>query len=284
MRSTSPHRSARIVALVLAIGFSSASAWGQEKPEGVPKVEPPAAEAKKDQAGEPARKDEEKAKPLVPVNAAVVPEPRSAAWLRQHEGFLERGRRGEVDLLFLGDSITNGWNGAGGIWSRYYAPRKAANFGIGGDRTQHVLWRLDNGEVDAIKPKVVVLMIGTNNLGRNSEDEVAEGVKAVVDRLRSKLPGSKVLLLGIFPRGSNRDKTVPTVGPDPRIARINARIAGLDDGRAVRYLDIGAHFLDDAGQVSRTIMPDFLHLNRAGYQIWADAIEPKLWDMMAESP
>ena len=284
MRSTSSLRSARLVVFALGIGCAPALARAQDKPEGVPKVEPAAADSKKEETKAEAPKAPAPAPVAAPAGSAVVPEPRPGAWIRQHEAFLERGRRGEVDLLFLGDSITAGWNGAGAIWSRYYAPRKAANFGIGGDRTQHVLWRLDNGEVDAIRPKVVVLMIGTNNIGRNAEDEVAEGVKAVVDRVRSKLPDAKVLLLGVFPRGSNRDKTVPTVGPDPRVARINARLAAFDDGRAVRYLDIGVAFLDDAGQVSRAIMPDFLHLNRKGYQLWADAIEPRLWEMMAETP
>ena len=215
-----------------------------------------------------------------PVASATIPAPRPGVWIKQHEAFLERAKKGPVDLLFLGDSITAGWRNAPSVWSRYYAPRQAANFGIGGDRTQHILWRLENGEVDAIHPKVVVLMIGTNNTGSNTEAEVAEGVKAIVERLRSKLPDTKILLLGIFPRGSNRDKTTPNITPDPRIARINARIAALDDQKMVKYLDIGVNFLDEAGRVSRTTMPDFLHLTPNAYQTWADAIEPTLWDMM----
>ena len=214
------------------------------------------------------------------VPSATVPAPRPGNWMKQHEAFLDRAKKGNVDLLFLGDSITAGWRNAPAVWSRYYQPRQAANFGIGGDRTQHILWRLDNGEVDTLHPKVVVLMIGTNNLGSNTEAEVAEGVKAILDRLRSKLPDTKILLLGIFPRGSNRDRTIPSVPPDPRVARINARLAAFDDGKTVKYLDIGVHFLDDAGRVSRATMPDFLHLTPAAYQTWADAIEPTLWDLM----
>jgi beta-glucosidase len=219
--------------------------------------------------------------PPKPANTAIAPEPRPGAWVKQHEGFLEQAKKGDVGVLFLGDSITQGWKGAGkDVWARHYAPRKAANFGIGGDRTQHVLWRLDNGEVDPIKPKVVVLMIGTNNLGSNNDDQIVDGITTVVSKIRSKLPESKVLLLGVFPRGARRDPAQTSAEQEPRIAKINERIAKLDDGKTVKYLDIGAGFLDSEGRVSREIMPDFLHLSRKGYQIWADAIEPTLWEMV----
>jgi len=269
-----------LLALALAAPVSFARA--QDKPE-TRSVPAPAAEKKADDR--PAAPAEKKADdPFeVPANTAIAPEPRPGAWVRRHEAFLEQAKKGDVDLLFLGDSITAGWAaGAAPIWSRYYAPRKAANFGIGGDRTQHVLWRLENGEVDGIRPRVVVLMIGTNNLGRNTEAEAAEGVKAVVARLREKLPEAKVLLLGVLPRGLNRDKSQVSTSPDPRVARINRRLAGLADGKSVKYLDIGVDFLDDSGQIPGAIMPDYLHLARKGYQAWADAIEPALWEMMDE--
>jgi lysophospholipase L1-like esterase len=218
---------------------------------------------------------------MMPTNPAIVPEERKGAWERQHQGFVEVARKGDVALLFLGDSITALWDKtAPAIWSRYYAPRRAANFGIGGDRTQHILWRLDHGELEGIRPKVVVLLIGTNNLGDNSEDEVVEGVEAVVGRLLDRLPGSKVLLLGLFPRGNSREPGRASAAPDPRVARLNARLAGRFDGKAVRFLDIGPAFLDGAGQIPASIEPDFLHLSRKGYQIWADAMEPTLWEMM----
>ena len=218
---------------------------------------------------------------MAPTNTAIVPEPRPGAWGEVHLGFVEAARKGDVDLLFLGDSITALWGKtAPAIWSRHYAPRKAANFGIGGDRTQHVLYRLDHGELEGIRPKVVVLLIGTNNLADNSDDEVAEGVGAVVGRLRDKRPESKVLLLGLFPRGSNRNPAQVSTAPDPRVARLNARLAKLDDGKDVKFLDLGPAFLDGAGQVPRAIEPDFLHLSRKGYQAWADAMEPTLWEMM----
>lgn len=215
-----------------------------------------------------------------PVEPATVPATRPGTWMRQHEAFVERAKKGDADLLFLGDSITAGWRAAQGVWDRYYSPRHATNFGIGGDRTQHVLWRLEHGELDGIKPKVVVLMIGTNNIGSNPDDEVANGVHAVIDSLRSKLPEAKILLLAIFPRGSNRDKTIPAIAPDPRVARINSQLATFDDGKMVKYLDIGSTFLDSEGRVHRAAMPDFLHLTPTAYAKWADAIEPTLWDMM----
>src|SRR5690349_10197935 len=148
------------------------------------------------------------------LNTAIVPAPRDANWVKRHEGFVQEARQGGIDLLFLGDSITDFWRSRGSnVWNQYYAPRHAANFGISGDRTQHVLWRMDHGELEGIKPRVVVLMIGTNNTGkergsnqiRNTVPETIAGVQAVVRELREKLPGSKILLLGIFPRGTLDD-------------------------------------------------------------------------------
>jgi lysophospholipase L1-like esterase len=216
-----------------------------------------------------------------PDNPAVAPVARPGAWLEQHEAYASTASQGNVDLLFIGDSITALWEKtAPATWSRYYAPRRAANFGIGGDHTQHILWRLDHGELEGIKPRVVVLMVGTNNIPHDTEDQVVEGVAAVVNRVRLKLPESKVLLLGVFPRGINRDPSQVTTAPDPRVARLNARLARLEDDEAIRYLDIGPKFLDASGRLVQVIQPDFLHLSRKGYQIWAEAMEPTLWEMM----
>lgn len=206
---------------------------------------------------------------------ATRPDSREGWWMDLHKSFLERDKKGDVDLLFLGDSITQGWND-NDVWKRYYGPRRAANFGIGGDRTQHVIWRLQNGEVDHIRPKVAVLMIGTNNLGANTPDEIAVGIEEIVKLLRTKLPKTKILLLGIFPRS---EKPAPI---RDQIQAINAKIAQLDDGRTVKYLDIGDRFVEKDGTISKEIMPDFLHLSHKGYMIWADAIEPTLWTMMDE--
>jgi lysophospholipase L1-like esterase len=204
-------------------------------------------------------------------------------WMELHQRFLERAKKGDVNLLFLGDSITQGWDGHDKdgkgpleVWKRHYGPRNAANFGIGGDRTQHVLWRLEHGEVDGIHPKVVVLMIGTNNAGANTSSEIAEGIEAIVKTLREKLPTTKILLLGVFPRGASPNPT------REKLADVNARIAKLDDGKMVTYLDIGKRFLNEDGTISEDVMPDFLHLSRKGYRIWADAMEPTLWPMLDE--
>jgi lysophospholipase L1-like esterase len=213
------------------------------------------------------------------TNTAITPEAREGLWVKMHEAFLRRAKQRPVDLLFLGDSITQGWSnrgphGPGAVWDRYYGPRHAANFGIGGDRTQHVLWRLEHGEIDGIKPGVVVLLIGTNNVHANTPAEIAEGITAIVKTLRAKLPETRVLLLGVFPRGPKDDVV------RARIQAINARIARLDDGKTVKYLDIGARFLEPDGTLSREIMPDLLRLSPRGYRIWADAIEPTLWGML----
>jgi lysophospholipase L1-like esterase len=215
-------------------------------------------------------------------NAATNPVPRDPKWVKRHEEFVKIAQAGGVDLLFLGDSITDFWRNRGAkVWNSYYGGRHAANFGISGDRTEHVLWRIDQGELDGIKPKVVVLMIGTNNTGkekdgkpRSSNGETIQGVQAVVARIREKLPDTKILLLAIFPRGTfdNPQRA--------QVALINTVIAKLDDGNMVRFLDIGPKFLESDGTLPTSIMPDLLHPNAHGYQIWADAIEPTLAEML----
>ena len=193
-----------------------------------------------------------------------------------HKSFLKRAQEGKVDLLFLGDSITQGWNGSKKTWDRFYGPRNAANFGIGGDRTEHVLWRIQNGELTGIEPKVVVLMIGTNNASENAPDDIALGITEIVSELRSRLPRAKVLLLGVFPRDEKPGQT------REKLKSVNDKIARLDDGAAVHYLDIGKAFLSADGTISNKIMPDYLHLSGRGYRLWADAMEPTLWSMLDE--
>lgn len=210
--------------------------------------------------------------------AATTPEPRDGAWMDLHKTYVDRAKKGDVDLLFLGDSITQGWHGHTTVWDRYFGARRSANFGIGGDRTEHVLWRLENGEADGISPRVVVIMIGTNNLSRDTPAEIADGVTAVVGKVRQKFPKAKVLLLGVFPRSEKPDDSYRI-----RVQAINARIARLDDGKDVEYLDIGRHFVEPDGTISKDIMPDYLHLSRKGYRIWAESMEPKLWEMLEGS-
>lgn len=202
------------------------------------------------------------------------------AWNDRHAKHLEMIKSGGGDLLFVGDSITEGWGGAGKeVWAKEYAPGKALNIGIGGDTTQNVLWRLANGEVAGLTPKVIVLMIGTNNFGLNGDQpaDVIRGVTAVVSSLREKLPGAHVLLLGIFPRDAN-----PQAGIRAKIAEVNTGISKLDDGKAVHYLDIGKVFAEPDGSLKKEIMPDFLHLSGEGYKRWADAIRQPLTDLLAK--
>ncbi|HEX3998942.1 MAG TPA: platelet-activating factor acetylhydrolase IB subunit [Pirellulales bacterium] len=210
-------------------------------------------------------------------NTAAKPAPRDPGWVKRHEGFVEIAKKGGVDLLFLGDSITDGWRGRGKeVWAKNYEPLKAANFGIGGDRTQHVLWRLQNGELDGIKPKLAVLMIGTNNLGSNTDEEIVDGIKAIIEELHTKSPETKLLLLGIFPRSMKADDKARA-----RIKHINSEIAKLDDdGKTIKYLDIGNKFLEPDGTLPKSIMPDSLHPNAKGYEIWAEAINPTVKEMM----
>lgn len=201
----------------------------------------------------------------------------NAAFLKAHESFVAIARAGDVDLLFLGDSITAGWKGQKAAWDAAFGKYKPANFGIGGDRTQHVLWRIENGELDGITPKVAVLMIGTNNSGQDSAEGIAAGVTAIVKTIRAKSPKTKVLLLAVFPRGDKPDGNFGAA--QAKLKEVNAIISRLHDGKNVHYLDIGGKFLVD-GRMSKEIMPDFLHLSAKGYEIWAGAIGDKLAELM----
>ncbi|MHB1078237.1 MAG: platelet-activating factor acetylhydrolase IB subunit [Prosthecobacter sp.] len=223
-------------------------------------------------------------------NLAIDPKPRDAGWMKRHESFNAISKKGEAQLVFLGDSITQGWEKNGkDVWAKTWEPLKAANFGIGGDRTEHVIWRLQNGNFDGIKPKLVVLMIGTNNTGHNgrpaaehggvayasSAEQTAEGVKMILDILGKKLPETKFLVLGIFPRGPSKDdaKRMQNVAT-------NNLISGFADNKRVFYMDIGNTFLKPDGTLPKEIMPDLLHLSAQGYQMWADAIEGKVKELM----
>ena len=209
---------------------------------------------------------------------AITPMPRDANWLKRHELFNERVKKGNIDLLFIGDSIIQEWGGEGKeVWKKYYTSRNAVNLGIGRDRTQHVLWRLDHGNVDGISPKAAVLLIGTNNSWSNSSVQIAEGVEAIVKKLREKLPDTKILVLGIFPRGADVNDIKRKVNNGA-----NRSISKLADDKNVFYLDIGDKFLNDDGTLSKEVMPDLLHLNEKSYATWAEAIEPKLKELMGE--
>jgi lysophospholipase L1-like esterase len=214
------------------------------------------------------------------ANTASEPAPRDENWQKRHEGFVEIAKKETgCQVLFIGDSITAGWRGKGlEAWKENYAPLHAVNLGIGGDRTQHLLWRLQNGGLGALRPKVVVMMIGTNNTGlegdkktpRNTTPEIAGGVDTLLKSLRANLPASKILLLAVFPRG---EKNSPARA---QVNELNKLIAPLHDGKNIFFLDIGPKFLEPDGTLSRDIMPDLLHPNERGYQIWVDSIKEPL--------
>lgn len=212
-------------------------------------------------------------------NSALKPEPRGdASWTARHQSMNDRVKQGNVDFILIGDSITHGWEGAGKtVWDKYYAKRNAVNLGISGDRTQHVLWRLDNGNIAGITPKLAMIMIGTNNCSTNTAEEIAEGDAAIVKKLREKLPNMKILLLGVFPREEKPGEI------RAKLAQVNTLIAKLDDGKMVRFLDIGPKFLEADGTLPKSIMPDALHPNTQGYEIWAQAVEPAVSEMMGET-
>lgn len=223
-----------------------------------------------------------------PATPEVAPTPPVAATPAPHTGTMQRHERfnaiskeGKAKLVFLGDSITQGWEGAGkAAWDEHFAPLGAANFGIGGDRTEHVLWRLDHGNFDGLSPALIVVMIGTNNAGarRDPPADTAAGIRAIVERLRAKCPASKILLLGIFPRGDKADDVFRRLNDE-----VNALIAPIADGERVFYKDIGAVFTDASGTPRKDLMPDWLHLSPEGYQRWAGAIQADVTRLMGEA-
>ena len=198
----------------------------------------------------------------------------------RHASFLEVAKKGDIDLLFLGDSITDFWRRSGtAVWDKNFAPLKAANFGINADRTQNLLWRVQNGELEGFKAKVIVMMIGTNNVApdgsRNTPDQAVDGIKLIIKEIQQRQPQAKLLLLGVFPRAASA--TDPYRG---LVKQINDQISKFDDGRHIFYMDIGSKFLQPDGSLSTDIMPDYLHPNLQGYQIWADAILPKVKELL----
>ena len=217
---------------------------------------------------------------LSPVSAfahsAVEPAPRAdQGWKDRQELLNKRAAEAgdKAQIIFVGDSITQGWEGEGKeVWAKYYAHRNAVNLGIGGDRTQHVLWRLDHGNLEGLKPRAAVVMIGTNNSNGedNTVEQIADGVAAIVKQLREKLPQTKVLLLSIFPRSEN---------PSPqrgKVLQVNQIVQKLADDQSVFWIDFGYKFVNSDGTIPHDLMPDYLHLSKRGYEIWAEAIEDKL--------
>jgi len=218
-------------------------------------------------------------KPALSV-AALTPEVQTAEWAkawwmpRHTDKLKEKETLQHVDMIWIGDSITHGWESAGkATWDKFYARRSPFNIGFSGDRTEQVLWRLAHGEVDKLNPKVIVMMIGTNNTGHRQDpaEQTSAGIEAIVKELKKKMPEAKILLLAIFPRGATADDPLRQLN-----RQINERIAKLADETQVYFQDIGSVFLDAQGNLSKELMPDLLHPNEKGYQLWAEALEPTL--------
>jgi len=206
---------------------------------------------------------------------STTPAPRDEGWQNRVASDIAKAKQGGWELVFIGDSITDFWQGNGkATWDKYFAPYKALNLGISADRTEHVLWRLDKGEMDGVNPKLIVLMIGTNNNGHRpaSQESTADtvaGIKAILDKLGQKAPESKVLLLAIFPRGENAQDACRV-----RNEAVNAEIQKFADNKRVFWMNINDKLLQPDGTLSKEIMPDLLHPNAKGYEIWAEAINP----------
>jgi lysophospholipase L1-like esterase len=200
-----------------------------------------------------------------------------------HRQLLAKAKTGGMDLYFLGDSITRRWGATDypdflAHWKQTFHGWNAGNFGWGGDATENILWRLQNGELDGVNPKVIVLLAGTNNVGREPGDEakvadITRGVKAVIDHCRLKAPGATIVLPAIFPRNDS-------LAVMPTIDRINANLATLADGKSVRFLSINDKLADASGRLFDGVMVDGLHLSLKGYQVWADALKPVLTELL----
>lgn len=197
-------------------------------------------------------------------------------FMTHHEQYVERTKQGGIDLVFLGDSITQLWSSAPDVWKAHYEPLRAVNYGIMGDVIQHVLWRVEHGELDGINPKVVVLLVGTNNSKRHDAEPIFVGIKHLVDVIHAKCPTTKVLVLSIFPRFKTGDVPVQM----ENIKAVDAELPKLDDGKMTRVLNINDKFYDANGKFRQDLFKDGLHPNPAGYEIWADAMQPLLDEML----
>jgi len=194
--------------------------------------------------------------------------------IAKHNRILEMKNKYDILLVFLGDSLTRRWEDNIGLWNKYFAPYNAANFGVGGDCLENIKWRILNGELDGIDPKVIIVLAGTNNLDKDSEETTVSGIQEIVEIIQHKLKNTRIVVLGLLPRNINE------TGIDyaRKIGRINKQLDSLYASSEITYRDIGTDLINEQGVVSDTIMPDGLHLNGNGYEI----IGPKLRDIIDE--
>jgi lysophospholipase L1-like esterase len=204
-----------------------------------------------------------------------------------HAQLLEKTRQGRVDIYFEGDSITRRWDALDYPeltvnWKQNFFGWNAADFGWGADKIQNILWRLDNGELDGIHPKVIVLLAGTNNVGAvvppegvdARAQEVTRGIQAILARMQAKAPQATIILTAIFPRNDN-------MAVMPVIAKINANLSQLANGKRIRFLNVNAKLADSTGTLVPGVMnPDNIHPTVKGYQVWADGLKPMLTELL----
>lgn len=212
--------------------------------------------------------------------SAIVAHPAAnPTWMARHQGFVAAAQRG-TDVVFLGDSITDRWQGAGrAAWHAAFAPLGAVDFGISGDGVGQVLWRVQHGEIAPSAPRVVVLLIGTNDLRLHTPAEVAAGVGAITDAIHAQSPETKILLSGLLPRGDSAESPYR-----PAIAAVNQLLAAQDDGVAVHFVDPGSAFVNPDGSLRRDLLPDTLHPGPEGYRVLAGALSPDLHALLAPAP
>ncbi len=219
--------------------------------------------------------------PSAELNLAVRPVPQPRAWWAEHHKRinLEVKERGDAELIFVGDSLTSLWRFNGRrTWRRYYAQRDALNLGAAGDQIQHTLWRLQNGNLQGLSPRLAVLMVGVNNIYQPVK-HVVSGLRLTVNYLRRRLPRTRLLVLGILPFGERPGRQ------RIKIKQVNRALAAMADGRWIHFLDIGHLFVEPNGSLTPGLMThDFLHLNPLGYELWAGAMEPKLVQLLGEDP
>jgi lysophospholipase L1-like esterase len=224
----------------------------------------------------------------IPQPTATRPVPRTDSNSQlAHAQLLEKAKRGRIDVYFVGDSITRRWGATDPQYKEMLANWKqnlfgwnAANFGWGADTIQNILWRLENGELDGVNPKVIVVLAGTNNVGTEpgnaaKVDDIAAGIGAIVDVCRKKAPDAIIVLTAIFPRNDN-------MAVMPTINQINERIAKLEDGKKVRYLNVNHKLADKDGRLFDGMMGDGLHPTVKGYQVWADGLKPILIEVLGK--
>lgn len=198
-------------------------------------------------------------------------------WNKMYADDIAVADKGGVDLLFVGDSITAGWNAE--IYQKYFGVYNPANFGIGGDHTGNLLWRLKYGHAEKLHPKVVVMLIGVNNFGHLNEtpDQVFQGIKACLLQLRKIYPNAKILVNGVLPFEESVDSPKRAM-----VKAVNAKVKTLNDNQHVFVKDYGSAFLQPDGSITKDVMGDFLHPTAKGYQLWVDAMYPDIKTLMGQ--